>query len=158
LPVISCSSDCYHWPLGSIKKKKQKKQPDPIAFWFPGPIVSFKKNLLAVQSPSVEKKKKKGHARLVRSSDHRLPLWSSASSRRTLGADRPTSDILCGPAPDRPNFFWGQVSVYKKKKTNYFVRFASPSRCRVFLASYISAVDIFLSVSLPRQRVTTVST
>jgi hypothetical protein len=62
-----------------------------------------------------------------------------------------------GPNSFRPNFELvkkklrkGDVSahtapiyIYTKKKTNYFVRFASPLRCRVFPASYISAVDIF---------------
>jgi hypothetical protein len=77
-----------------------------------------------------------------------------------IDGNRLTSDILCGPARDRANFFFGPsfslvkkktgdvharrtyISI-KKKKTNYFVRFASPSRCRVFPASYISVVSYF---------------
>jgi hypothetical protein len=46
-----------------------------------------------------------------------------ASDRR----DRPTSDILCGPARDRDNFFLAQVSVsFSKKKEDVYCTHATP--------------------------------
>jgi hypothetical protein len=91
-----------------------------------------------------------------------------ATARRTSGVRH-----QIGPLLFRPKFElkkskkknWGRTKLqytshhkYIKKETNYFVHFASPSRCRAFPASYISAATRFLSISLPRQRVTTVST
>jgi hypothetical protein len=87
------------------------------------------------------------------------------------GMGRSTPDAFCGPARDwpdsvRPKFEFvkkkqkkGDVycthtaPIYSKKKQeepNYLVRFASPSRCRVFPASYISAATRFSTFSLPR--------
>jgi hypothetical protein len=79
---------------------------------------------------------------------------------------RASACVICGQIG--PNIFRPKFELVKKrdaapiyiyiKKTNYFVRFASPSRCRVLPASYTSAMTYFSLVSLPRQRVTTVST
>jgi hypothetical protein len=84
-----------------------------------------------------------------------------ARPRRPFGLQR-----QIGPNNFRPKFELekktGDVPAHAapiiKKETNYFVCCASPSHCRAYPASYISAVTRFSLVSLPRQRVTTVST
>jgi hypothetical protein len=84
-----------------------------------------------------------------------------ARARRTSGIQR-----QIGPLQFRPKFELAKKKrgractrrTYKKKETNYFIRFVSPSRCRVFPVSYISVLTCFSSVSLPQRHVTTVST
>jgi hypothetical protein len=60
--------------------------------------------------------------------------------KKSKKKNRKKGDVSAHAAP---------IYIYKKRKTNYIVRFASPSRCRVFPASYISAVTYFSLFSLP---------
>jgi hypothetical protein len=98
---------------------------------------------------------------------------------------RPGTEPVWPLAPDRPKNFWPELVSKKKSKSKkkrgrelhyseqymphlyskkerdkllrHAVHFASPSRCRAFPASYISAATRFSLFSLQRQRVTTVS-
>jgi hypothetical protein len=62
------------------------------------------------------KNQKKGNRRLARSPNLRPILWSSASSRRSGGADRPTSERFCGPAPGPSPIFVRLIKKTKKTK------------------------------------------
>jgi hypothetical protein len=87
---------------------------------------------------------------------HPRPGAGRAGPWRCSG--RHNAEAVWPLAPDRPKFVGpfcfskkkskkGRVlytrRTYIKKETNYFVRFASPSRCRAFPESYISAATRF---------------
>jgi hypothetical protein len=124
----------------------------------------------------------------VRSPDHRQSLWSSASFPRYYWTESPDLRFLLCPARGSAQLLWPKFWFSKKKRAKSIkklgtytvtfcavyaatqiqkkgdkllwptVHFASPSHYRASPASYISVATRFLSVSLPRQLVTTVST